>query len=206
MSHEMVVIDVDWFDSGFGIPDVYVEKHPDCLWFMTTSDKTITQIEPFDAKHERNNIRGAISFTPLPSGNNFLSEEFVSGIDEEVKFKGIDDTFGENGDVPKLAAYALKQHEEIIEARFHSQFISLYKVEIWKHHNEWEMEIDIYFELLGILDTNKLPLALNNEFVVQPIEVAPIAWPESPLRCHCEDFEEDPNDPFLCLHCGGGLF
>ncbi len=62
--------------------------------------------------------------------------------------------------------------------------------------------IKIAYLLAVVSELEQRLAALEQPPVLAP-SAAEIVWPKSPLRCHCENFEEDPDDLFSCLHCGG---
>lgn len=168
MSLEMVYIQINWIDIGKPLPEPVAETERNCIWFMVDESKIIhKEVKIFQVIHPRyvhnqDVLFGSIQFTPMQTDGEFYITPYKNNIDIELDMVGLDEAFGSGDDVETLGAIALERRnaEYASVERWYFSAIALYDVHVFTYHTEDGNDSETEYELLGILDTSKLKLAL----------------------------------------------
>lgn len=155
---EMVSVEVFWH-SGWGLHWL-LTKYPDAFYFTMKRGK-IERINTPKSAEEAPRFYGAMIFTPIPSGNNYPINPYISELDCEVDLVGADEAFGAGDDIETIALWAFWRYQDGNRCGPYQSFIALYDVYSYVYRdNNGGKDSETEYQLLGILDTDKLPLAL----------------------------------------------
>lgn len=160
-TNEMVYVEVTWFEPGDTPSQKFLSEVPERLWFMVMAGE-ICPIPQEGATVSTNYLRGSLYFQPLPA-QHFPTSPWVSFIDIELDTCGMDEAFGQGYDVEKIGAYAYQHREDDSMFNYFQGFIALYSVYTYTIYRNEGNDSETEYELLGILDMEKLPLALAKE-------------------------------------------
>lgn len=180
MTYEMVHIEINWHEIGTAFKEGPLD---DCLWFKVVDEKIIRVGDP---RHEENqeHLFGSIAFTPMNTDGEFYITPYKSNIDVELDMVGLEEAFGAGDDVETLGAIAW-QWRNAPYAGVESWYftcIALYEVGVYTTHTEWGNDSETEYYLIGILETNRLPLALTNGFRITMRRTVKHIWQQLRLR------------------------
>lgn len=179
MTYEMVHVAINWHEKGTAFTEGPLK---DCLWFKVDGDKISQTDDP--RRDSRDYLIGDITFTPMNTDGEFYITPYKSNIDVELDMMGMDEAFGAGDDVETLGAIALQRrnaHYASVEAWYFT-CLALYEVGVYTHHTEYGNESDTEYDLMGILDSNRLPLALPNGLRLMARRTVKRIWQQLRLR------------------------
>jgi len=159
----MVHVQINWYDANETSIEFVTKENS--IWFNVI-DNQITLIMPTKEQRYKSPLFGCMKFTPMQAAVDFYDTAHVSNIGIELMLNGVEETFAVGSDVETLAKIALerKNAPDADVERWLFTAIALYEVSIHTQHDQFgNNDSTTFYELLGILDNAKLPLALKDQ-------------------------------------------